>query len=250
MHVWLDTTPRDGASQMAIDCALLDIARDEQVAVLRLYRWAVTTLSFGAHEAARRTWARPAIEAAKLPTVRRPTGGRAVLHDASDLTYAVTQPLASHRPARAAYRSIHEGLAFALAAAGVTATLAPPPGRHPGIAGGACFDAAMGGELMVGGQKCVGSAQLVRGGALLQHGAIAAADPLARLARFAQEAPVAVSTGAYIVLPEATVIADAISSHWIRNGATPAPHDLVRRALDRSVEHATLFSSNEWTWRR
>ena len=249
-YIWSDSIRRDGATQMALDTALLDLAREQQISVLRVYQWSTDTVSFGAHEAATRAWSRTLLEAANVPAVRRPTGGRAVHHAAADLTYAVTKPLDGSESARDAYRIIHERLAFALRSAGLAPAIASRPARHPGIAGGACFDVAMGGELTVAGHKVVGSAQLVRGGALLQHGAIAASDPIRSLAPFARDPRPVPTPGAYIMLPDTALIAEAIAVQWHAKGASPLPREIIETALTRMSDHLSLYRSTAWTWRR
>jgi hypothetical protein len=147
--VWTDLAPRPGWQQMALDEAAIDIARDEDVALLRLYRWETDTVSFGAHEMATRTWNRQALEAAGIPVVRRPTGGRAVWHDSDDLTYSSVARLPPGTALRDFYRTTHEELAAALDSLGVFTAMAPGLRRTPGLGSGACFDAAVGGEVLV-----------------------------------------------------------------------------------------------------
>src|SRR5262245_3022550 len=86
----IDPHARRGADNMAIDHALLRIAQDGQ-ATLRLYRWDPPCLSFGRNEPATQRYDLDQIRRLNLDTVRRPTGGRAVWHDA-EVTYAVAAP--------------------------------------------------------------------------------------------------------------------------------------------------------------
>lgn len=246
---WLDLAPRDGATQMALDHAALDLAEAEGVQLLRLYRWAGDTVSFGANEAAARHWNREGLAVAGVPVVRRPTGGRAVWHAADDLTYAVTAPLAAVGGLRPGYRMLHERLAAALATVGLASTLAPAPARLPGLAAGACFDVAVGGELVVGGRKAVGSAQLTQGHALLQHGAIARADRLPALARFRLDAPLVGAWDRPVDLPSAERLADAIRRTWTAEGAVAAPATVTARLLALS-EAQRRYRDPAWTWRR
>lgn len=163
-----------GAWNMAVDHAL---ALRSGVGVLRWYRWEAPTLSFGRNEPlgadVRERWA----EAGAPPAVRRPTGGRAVLHD-RELTYAVVVPRGwpARSPSggwtpRTLYAAVHEGLVEGLRWAGVPATVVRdgrvlPPGAGP------CFQVAAPGEVALGEGKLVGSAQARIDGALLQHGSI------------------------------------------------------------------------------
>lgn len=250
LFVWTDLAPRPGWQQMALDEAAIDIARDDDMALLRLYRWDTDTVSFGAHEMATRTWNRAALEAAGVPTVRRPTGGRAVWHDADDLTYSWAARLPAGTALRDFYRTTHEELAAALDSLGLATAMAPGLRRSPGLAGGACFDTAVGGEVLVAGAKAIGSAQLVRSGVLLQHGAIARRDPLAQLDAFLLDAVDCPTTGARDVLPEASDIAAAIEARWRAKGATTAPARLTQRVEAASLQYGTRYQDAIWTWRR
>ena len=159
---------------MSRDVSLLEAALAGGPAVLRLYGWAPPCLSLGRfqqerglnlEEARRRGW----------DVVRRPTGGRAVLHD-QELTYAVIIPpeVVGDAGVRTTYavlsERLHAGLAQVL------------PGAHPLRPGQAscralpgvpnCFAVPTCCDTLAGGGKLVGSAQVRRGGALLQHGSI------------------------------------------------------------------------------
>jgi lipoate-protein ligase A len=104
-----------------------------------------------------------------VEVVRRPTGGKALLHGA-DLTYAVAlaRPAGPDGHVDAVYRTIAAGLVAGLAGLGVTATV----GEERGPAGPVCFAAAQGADLRVGDRKLCGSAQVQRGVAVLQHGSV------------------------------------------------------------------------------
>ena len=235
---------------MALDHALRDRAETDGTAILRLYQWSEDSISFGANEAANRHWDRPRIEAAAIPTVRRPTGGRAVWHAATDLTYAVTSPLAALGGLQPAYVMIHRAFVAALGRLGVAARLAPPPPRLPGLRRGACFDVAVGGEVMVGTTKVIGSAQVVTRGALVQHGELARGDRLAPLARFGQGEGAAAAEIAWPILPASAVIAAAIEAEWTSSGATAAPRKLTAWADATSMRYMERYCDPLWTWRR
>ena len=134
--------------------------------MLRLYRWSAPALSLGRHQ---QRWPEHWHEAG-VELVRRPSGGRAVLH-AGSLTYAlVMRP--QQRERQAAYRHCCQWLLEALAEAGqpvhfgqASATAAA---QHS-----SCFATATAADLVSGdGGKRIGSAQLWRGPALLQHGCL------------------------------------------------------------------------------
>ena len=249
--VWNDTTPRPAAQQMAIDRAHADRAARDGTIVYRLYRWAGDSVSFGANEAATRTWDRERLERLKVHCVRRPTGGRGVWHDATDLTYSITAPLAEFGDLRTAYRVIHEQLARALGHLDVAASVAPNRGR-PTLSPGGCFDLTIGGEVMVAGRKTIGSAQALIGAAaaLLQHGAIARADRAPRLARFRLERTVLEPDISRSPLPSPDLVAKSIVDTWIDAGGAVVPNGFVEQSLGESAAYAASFQDPEWTWRR
>ena len=235
---------------MAIDRALVEQASANGTVVYRLYRWTVDSVSFGANEAARRTWDRERLERARLPCVRRPTGGRGVWHDARDLTYAVTAPVTAFGDLRLAYRLIHERLARSLRTLGLDASLAPAGTRRASLEPGACFDVAVGGEVLVADRKTIGSAQALFGSSLLQHGAIARADRRGALARFRLASSGAEPQHSAAELPDPDRLAAAIIDGWQEAGARPAGSGLVDWAEAASAAHRARFDDAAWTWRR
>jgi len=166
-----------GAANMARDVALLEaVAAGAEPPTLRLYGWDPPCLSLGRHQGVDAADLR-FCRAEGIDVVRRPTGGRALLHHL-ELTYAVVAPAGSGPLPRAlqdAYRAICGALVQALRSLGVAAELTPGevnlelPGPRTTVP---CFEAPAGGEVVVGGRKLIGSAMRAHGGAVLQHGAI------------------------------------------------------------------------------
>ena len=165
-----------GAWNMAVDEALAEaVAAGASPPVLRLYRWSPACLSLG--------FAQPpaAADAAfcaahGIDVVRRPTGGRAVLHHL-ELTYGVAAPLGRGPlgfDLQAAYRAICAALVAGLGRLGVPAELsgAPTAGMIRPIEALPCFVGPASGEVIAGGRKLVGSAMRRVGDAILQHGTI------------------------------------------------------------------------------
>lgn len=247
--VWSDLTPRPAWQQMALDHALLDRAERDGTTVLRLYRWDLPSISFGANEAATRSWDRDRLERDAVPCVRRPTGGRAVWHAPDDLTYAITGPLAAFGGLKEAYKTIHERFAARLGAIGLDATLAPAPSTIPSLEAGACFDVAVGGEILSGERKVIGSAQVVQGSALLQHGAVARADRLPLLDRYRTGARGTAVPAPVADLPPVPILAMALVRDWVDDGAEHAPDELTAWAEAATVKHLR-YRSPAWTWRR
>jgi lipoate-protein ligase A len=164
----------DGATNMALDVALLEQAEDNPP-VLRLYGFAPPCMSIGlAQRLPPDCVAR--IEERGFEIVRRPSGGRAVLHY-HDITYAFIASqtgtgkygLLQHSVS-AAYRQICEGLKEAFLLLGLAVELGPAAAAYRHLAD--CFLATTNADLHFAGRKLAGSAQLRRRGCVLQHGSI------------------------------------------------------------------------------
>lgn len=168
----IDTPPEPGAWNMAVDEALLASVRSGGPPVLRFYRWSPACLSLGRNQPARGRYDLEAIHARGLDVVRRPTGGRAVLHD-RELTYSVAVSEGLLGSPRATYAAINRALAVGLRRLGVPVELAPRSGRRaPAPSLAPCFKEPVEGEVTAGGRKLIGSAQYREGGAILQHGSL------------------------------------------------------------------------------
>jgi lipoate-protein ligase A len=166
------------AWNMALDEALLLVHETgAALPTLRVYGWCQPTLSLGYAQNARQAVDLAACQAQGIAVVRRPTGGRAVLHD-QEVTYSVIMPILladGPSPLTEHYRRIGMALAVALQGLGVPVHLARPQMRAAparAMASPACFAALSRYELSAAGKKIVGSAQKRAQHALLQHGSI------------------------------------------------------------------------------
>ncbi len=184
---------------MAVDDALLAAcaAGAPGFPCVRFYAWSPATLSLGYHQDPDTAADPVALRAMGLDLVRRPTGGRAVLHEA-ELTYSVVGgcrqgPLAG--PVMTSYRRISEALASGLRRLGIAAFLSS--GEAPGPAGPLepCFVRRWRCEVEAEGAKLVGSVQLQRAGVLLQQGSIPLRMDGSRLTRATGGAQVPVLRG-------------------------------------------------------
>ena len=157
--------------QMAIDQWLLKqhISGDHPP-TLRFYTWSPVAISLGYHQHRYPDeWKQLMWRGQSVELVRRPTGGRAVLHQ-GDLTYAViTSGLSGNR--MQAYQTICEFLIEGWRSLNVD--------LHYGQAGRNyiqnpnCFGTATVADLVMSdGAKLIGSAQLRKGNAILQHGSM------------------------------------------------------------------------------
>lgn len=166
---------RDGAENMARDMILLDRARTTGECVLSVYTWSRPTLSFGRNQAASGFYDQSKIRSRSLDLVRRPTGGRSILHH-REVTYSITGSDRYSPTLGGAYSKINAILIHGLQELGVPVELSSParPTRLPDQS--PCFHVPARGELVVDGRKLVGSAQYRENGAFLQHGSILLAD--------------------------------------------------------------------------
>ncbi len=163
---------RSGAENMAADARLLERHRPGDDPVLRLYRWTPPAVSYGYHQQ-EDDFDAAAIAARGYGLVRRPTGGRAILH-ADELTYAVVGDAAGPLfgdSLHTAYAAINEALLGFVRGLG----LVPDVSDGESLAearSAVCFASAGRHEITVGGRKLIGSAQRRLAGGFLQHGSI------------------------------------------------------------------------------
>ena len=178
MTTWrlLVTEPTDGATNMAIDEALL-IGRQTGASppTLRCYAWAPPTVSLGYGQPLDQHVSVEACHALGVGLVRRLTGGSAIYHDGPEreLTYSVVASDADigTRDLLATYRWVGRALLRGLTAMGTKADMvAVPEADAPTPA--FCFARTGRFEIEVDGRKLVGSAQRRQGGCFLQHGSV------------------------------------------------------------------------------
>jgi len=157
----------DGAHNMAADEALLESALSG-VASLRFYGWSEPTVSLGYFQPVEKRDNDKRLS--RLPFVRRPTGGDALVHH-FELTYSLALPpgCAGEKP-QAWPAKMHGMIADALKTMGVATRLSET--CTPPASSVLCFKRLVQGDLMIGESKIAGSAQRRRKGALLQHGAV------------------------------------------------------------------------------
>lgn len=175
---------RPGALNMALDEAMLVCqAAGDMPPTLRLYGWEPACMSIGYFQRAGLEVDVAACSDAGVDVVRRPTGGRAVLHE-HELTYSIVirQELLPGGVLET-YQVLSRGILAGLSYLGISGEEARPRQRA-GLAAGtgsgrdedgthaACFDAPSWYETVVAGRKIIGSAQMRRDGVILQHGSL------------------------------------------------------------------------------
>lgn len=164
-----------GKIQMAVDRWLLEQHESgKHPSTLRFYTWSPPAISLGYHQKKYpEHWQNLTTnltgDGDKLDLVRRPSGGRAVLHQ-GDLTYAViTSEIPGSR--LQAYTKICEFLIAGWRSLGVELSYGQAGRGY--IHNPNCFATATGADLILAdGSKLIGSAQMRRGRAILQHGSI------------------------------------------------------------------------------
>jgi len=184
MRQWrlIDDSPAVGASNMAVDEAILQSVTERRAPpTLRLYAWNPPCLSLGyGQKTADVDYARAA--SLGWDVVRRPTGGRAILHT-DELTYSLALPADDDLSVGTvidSYRRISAALVAGLSYLGVQPQ-ADRRAERTVVVGAVCFDTTSHYEITVAGRKLVGSAQLRRQGGILQHGSIPLTGDLARI---------------------------------------------------------------------
>jgi lipoyl(octanoyl) transferase len=197
----IHTKPDHGFWNMAVDEAILESAiAGKSLATLRLYAWEPACLSLG--------YAQPvadvdrlALEKRGFELVRRPTGGRAILHG-DELTYSVIGTENDPRLGGGvleSYCNLSQALLEALHLLGIPAEalekpFTPGPPTENLMLGGSpahkstaqnpvCFEVPSNYEITSGGKKLVGSAQARRKEGILQHGTLLLSGDLTRIVR-------------------------------------------------------------------
>jgi lipoate-protein ligase A len=234
-----------GAWNMAVDSALLEAAAAGSAPpTLRFYAWAPAAVSLGRfqnadgirlEEARRHGW----------DVVRRPTGGRAVLHH-RELTYSLVLPpsVVGGCGVRTTYAvladALHAGLAALLGGAATPQAGASCAGRA--VRQPNCFAVASECDTLARGGKLVGSAQARSGGALLQHGSILLdADRDAWAALFG-EAGALVTLGELLGrVPEAGEVARAVARGFESAGVRFQPGALSPVERDAAAGRSATF---------
>lgn len=182
----------DGAANMAIDEAILETAAAGiQPPTLRLYAWLPAALSLGYAQSAADADL-DALAQNDWDLVRRPTGGRAILHT-DELTYSVTGPQYEPRLAGGvleSYRRLSLALLEALHRLDIPAEAHGLPAAQPiaseptgSAKNPVCFEVPSNYEIVVSGKKLIGSAQARRAEGVLQHGSLPLYGDLTRITR-------------------------------------------------------------------
>ena len=250
-----------GPTNMGVDEALATLCWDH--AILRFYGWEAPTLSIGYFQRIDEIDL-GACGTSAVSLVRRPTGGRAVLHR-QDLTYSLVLPLGppwTGFSIAETYRRINACLKRGLETLGVVASIGNAPGHAGDASSPLCFSAVGRHDVLVGGKKVIGSAQRRFPAAILQQGSILLDfDPagITLLLRPGKRAATADSLGAIGSLrgtlgwlPDRLVVEAAIREGVSREmGIEFAEGTLKPEELKLSDQLAIdRYASEDWTFRR
>jgi lipoate-protein ligase A len=165
----------DAAENMAIDEAIADSVRARRSPLtLRLYGWGATAVSIGAFQSINDIDC-AYCAAHHIPIVRRPTGGRGILHG-DELTYSFSSP-AGYSPfgttLREAYQALSRAFSKAFLQMGLSVSAQDRTAKRQHLLGSPlCFQSVSYGECTVDGLKIIGSAQKRWHNGFLQQGSI------------------------------------------------------------------------------
>lgn len=175
--------PTNGQHNMAIDEAILDaVCAGQSPPTLRLYAWSPACLSLGYGQPPSDV-DRERLDWLRWDVVRRPTGGKAILHT-DELTYSVALP--SDYPLAVggileSYQRISRALMAALRGLGLRTRADKQADDVNKSTGAVCFENPSHYEITVDGRKLIGSAQMRRKTGLLQHGSLPLTGDIARI---------------------------------------------------------------------
>jgi lipoyl(octanoyl) transferase len=177
---FIDTGPCAAAYNMALDEAIAVSVRNEKSPpTLRLYGWNNPSVSLGSSQKIRDININYCLESL-VPVVRRPTGGRALLHG-NEITYSFSVKTTSGLFSKGlfdSYKKISSALSLALSKSGIAAATKLLRETGHSLSAGQhtrsplCFASTSYGELSVNSRKIIGSAQKRWADGLLQQGSI------------------------------------------------------------------------------
>lgn len=233
---------------MAVDEALLlSASRGDSPPVLRLYRWEPACLSLGMAQSA------SDIDFGLLAAygwdwVRRPTGGRAILHT-DELTYSICGPHSESRLSGSvleSYLRLSSALLKALEILGAPAEAREGKPGAPQPAGPVCFEVPSAYEITAGGRKLVGSAQARRREGVLQHGSLPLYGDLTRITLALSYPDEAARLEAAIQLQQhAATLEDAACRHITWDEAAEAFQQAFTECLKIELAETTLTPAEQ-----
>lgn len=173
---YINTDANDGKYNMDFDINLAENCKPGEF-YFRLYKWNPYCISLGVNQNFDYININKAVDD-EIDIVKRPTGGRAILH-AEELTYSVVSSIKDQKSAHQFYNEINKALrkgliiySESLKEIELESTQPNFPKIYNEVNGNVCFSSTAKSELKYSGKKLVGSAQRKLGKVLLQHGSI------------------------------------------------------------------------------
>lgn len=191
--IWrlLNTVESNGAMNMAIDEAILrGVADGSSPPTLRFFAWQPACLSLGQAQSSDDVDF-DACASLGVDVVRRPTGGRAILHT-DELTYSVTASADDPHVNGGiveSYRRLSDGLLAGLQRLGLPVQQVERPDVRDSDQGPVCFESPSNYEIVFDGHKLIGSAQVRKSGVVLQHGSLPLVGDIARICEVLRAKP-------------------------------------------------------------
>lgn len=270
---YVDSGKCSPSFNMALDEALLDLhSRGEIGPVLRFYEWEPATLSIGYFQQIKKDIDMEKVKELGLGFVRRPTGGRGVLHE-HELTYSVIvseEYEGMPETVTEAYRVISGGLLEGFRNLGLQAEFSIPDKevteqlRSP--KSGVCFDAPSWYELVVEGKKVAGSAQTRQKGVILQHGAILMSLDVDKLTSIFTYSSPALKERVRRTLPDRAIAIDRLTDRDISVNECKEAFsrgfekslDILLEPLELTAEHLALvhkiekekYANDDWNYKK
>ncbi|MBN1436029.1 MAG: lipoate--protein ligase family protein [Sedimentisphaerales bacterium] len=242
--------PLAGAHNMAVDEAILNSVNDHTAPpTLRFYQWDQPTISLGYFQKFAEV-ADQHSDVARLPVVRRQTGGGAILHD-DELTYSLVLPLDlgnQHTDIEKLYGIVHDSFIQSLAWFGINAEYRGGDDRGNAQRGPFfCFARTHRLDLVVGPDKLLGSAQRRMKNAVLQHGSLIIRrhfpqQPAAEAAQIAEQSKNFFDLDKLIELTAQQIAAQ------LKLALEIAPLTALEKALAQQFEDK--YNGEDWTEQR
>lgn len=175
--IWQFTNSGSNPGSINMDFDMELVSSFSGKPILRVYQWKPFCISLGANQDFNSINLKKVNEDG-LDIVKRPTGGRAILH-AEELTYSVVYPVSAEKTPKQIYREINLALKNGLKSyhskfeeIELEHTQPHFPSFYKDERSTLCFAVAALNELNYHGKKVVGSAQRKIGNIILQHGSI------------------------------------------------------------------------------
>jgi len=177
-----------GKNNMEVDLDLVKNSKPDSP-ILRFYGWNPYCISLGANQSYNEINTSLANKNS-IDVVKRPTGGRAILH-AEELTYSVVMPNSNSVSGKILYEYISNAIVNGLRNYNEKLNKVELENKSPNFsnllkesAGSLCFASTAKSEIKYDGKKLVGSAQRKLGSTILQHGSILIGDFHQNLVKF------------------------------------------------------------------